>query len=469
MKGNEPNYSSPYGDLTSEDMSAEPRQQHSTFAYHDGDNKDIAASDANYEESRGLIKPINNHDTESDLAMAVIDILSCCDGSVNQNQAKLLKDMEHRYQEKGNLVKNIDDEEGQRKNFPYVPFKVTSLIRKLLPVSTKPKGKLLRGFDEDSSNKNSSKYYNTNRYAARSSSGMTGQLPVRGETRSATQKDSSHSVRKKLCLITAAVLLLVTAVLVVLVLRSVRGSTGVEDTGSFNSAPMTSDCVQVSQQPYPHVFSQCACRGSITEISDAAQEKYQMLLNSFGAEYLHSNETMASCSARNQALVWLAEDEESALNSALIQRHALVLFFIKLNGLHWTLVPGLQEWLTPDHECTWHGIVCSNDKEVTSVELWNLNLEGSIPKEIMSLTALKTLSLPENKIKGHLPTDAFVMLPKLSDLTLFMNSITGSIDYRILDRMTSLRTFNLDSNNLTGTLATNIGKLLALEELKVRF
>jgi hypothetical protein len=466
MKSSDPTYNSPYGDLNNEDLSAEPRPHHSTYAYDDGVNKDIAATDANNDESSGLIKPIRGHDNESDLAMAVIDILSCCDGNTNKNQAKLLKDMESRYQEEGNLISNIEVE-----GCPNQPFKVKSFMRNLLPVSTKPKAHLLREFDGNTSNKNTNY---KGRYAARSSSGMTVQLPVKSKKSSVAKNNlpRSVSVWKKWSLVAGAVLLVAIAVVVLLVLRFARGPTAFDESMTSSSSiitPFTSDCVEVSKQSHPHVFSQCACQGSITEISDAAERKYHMLLDAFGAEYLHSNETMASCSSRNQALVWLAQDEESALNSALIQRHALVLFFIKLNGLHWTLAAGKQEWLTPDHECTWHGIACNSNKEVTAIELWNLNLEGSIPKEIMSLTAMQTLSLPENRIKGHLPTDAFVMLPKLTDLTLFMNSISGSIDDRILDRMTTLRTFNIDSNNLTGTIPTEVGKLLALEELKVSF
>ena len=127
-----------------------------------------------------------------------------------------------------------------------------------------------------------------------------------------------------------------------------------------------------------------------------------------------------------------------------------------------------QKWLSPGHECTWFGIICDENKEVTGIELWNLGLKGSIPKEIMSLTGLERLSLPENQIHGALPVDAFAMMPKLTDLTLFMNSISGQINPKIFDLVTRLMTFNLDSNALTGPIPSEIGKLKVLEELKVR-
>lgn len=229
----------------------------------------------------------------------------------------------------------------------------------------------------------------------------------------------------------------------------------------------TKDCSLVSEQDHPNVMSQCACEGTISIISEKAKKKYHTFLEAFGAEYLQETESMNSCSARNQALVWLAEDDGSVLSDVLIQRHSIVLFFIKLGGLEWTLEDGLQRWMTSDHECTWFGIACNEDKEVTAIDLWELNLKGPLPKELMSLTSLQRLALPENNISGHLPVDAFVMMSKLTDLSLFMNSISGPIDGRIFNSLKELETLNIDSNDLTGPIPSEIGKLSNLKELKV--
>lgn len=137
-----------------------------------------------------------------------------------------------------------------------------------------------------------------------------------------------------------------------------------------------------------------------------------------------------------------------------------------MGGISWTLEEH-QKWLTSWHECTWFGIVCNDNKEVTGIELWNLGLEGPIPKEIMSLTNLERLSMPENNIQGELPVDAFFGMKKLTDLTLFMNSISGGIDSRIFESATRLVTLNLDSNSLTGSVPTEVGKLDNLVQLKL--
>ena len=123
--------------------------------------------------------------------------------------------------------------------------------------------------------------------------------------------------------------------------------------------------------------------------------------------------------------------------------------------------------MTSDHECTWFGIACNDNKEVTAIDLWDINLSGPLPKELMSLTSLERLALPENSISGHLPVDAFVMMPLLKDLTLFMNSISGPIDGRIFNSVKMLESLNIDSNDLTGSIPSEIGNLSGLKEVKV--
>lgn len=432
MSCNNNELNSPYGDLQ------EPRPQHSTFSYDDRSNT------IGDEESRGLIKSPHTSpakpESESELAMAVVDILSCCDGRMNINQAKMLRDMESRFQENGNLISGEEERE--------LFSDEESILKKLSPM------KWLRGFS-----------YSQDKYVTRSSQFISEQLPAK-KSSSLYGKDRQ---KKNACLVASIGIVLIIAIVISITSLLANGNTPIRPpTIQMDTlvSPYSSDCNVVAQQEHPNPLSQCECGGSIYMMSDQARKKYNTLLYAFGAEYLHANETMGSCSSRNQALVWLAEDEGSTLSEVLIQRHTLVLFFIKLNGLFWTF-EGHQKWMTSRHECTWFGITCNENKEVTGIELWNLNLEGSIPKEIMSLTHLERLSLPENKIRGHLPVDAFVMMPKLTDLTLFMNSISGPIDPRVLVSVPRLKTLNLDSNSLTGPLPTEVGKLVDLQQLKV--
>lgn len=354
--------------------------------------------------------------------------------------------MENRYQEKGSL---ITGEEGELEKFHDEESVVTN------------KPSPMKWFRRPE---------NKNKYVTRSSRFIV-ELPVIEEKQSFTRK-AREAWKYVYCL---SMIILVILFIVIMWLLTLTGwDLSAGHGSSFGGAkpldgsisPFTTDCDMASNQRHPSPLTQCACGGTIHLVSDHAKEKYDTLLYAFGAEYLHEGETMSSCSARNQALVWLAEDPGSTLSEVLIQRHVLVLFFIKLHGIDWTLEDH-QKWLTPSHECTWFGVVCDADKEVTAIELWNSGLKGSIPKEIMSLTMLERLSLPENNISGHLPADAFEMMSKLKDLTLFMNSLSGAIDARMFDTITRLETLNLDSNALTGYIPSQIGQLSQLTQLKL--
>ena len=428
MVNSDTDYSgSPYGDLQ------EAKAQHAAFAYNSG-HDDVGVK----ESTARLINNKSNEtpDKESGLAMAVVDILSCCDP--DSAEGKVLQAMGTRIHEKGNFA----DEE-KRDLFSDEYQKRPSSVAKFSP------SKLLESMK---SNKSSG-----STYSVRSSSSFAGP----GEKRN---KKSGCSYGVAAVFFILAVIVFSSAVIIAISASSRNNSLAV---GSEAAHPMK-DCTLVSEQDHPNVLSQCACHGSITVISEKAKDKYNNFLEAFGAEYLQPRETIDSCSARNQALVWLAEDDGSTLSDVLIQRHALVLFFVKLKGLEWTLEEEHQKWLTSDHECTWFGVACNEDKEVTAIDLWDLNLNGPLPKELMSLTSLERLALPENKITGQLPVDAFVMMSKLTDLSLFMNSISGSIDGQIFDSVTQLRTLNLDSNDLSGPIPTEVGKLSNLLELKVR-
>ena len=386
-------------------------------------------------------KSDDHSESDSELALAVDDILSCCDP--NSAQAKLIRDMGRSMIERTN---HLGDDEEKQEFFSDEYPKQPSLLGKFSP------SKII----ESMKGGGSSSMSRSNTYPVRSSSSFAG--PVKKQNNSSTCR---YGVLCAVLILAVAALCAVIAVIV--------------STDSRHSAPAVhselshpiKDCSLVGDQDHPNVLSQCACSGSISIISEKAKEKYHTFLDAFGAEYLQQRESMDSCSARNQALVWLAEDKGSVLSDVLIQRHSLVLFFIKLNGLEWTLEDGHQKWMTSDHECTWFGVACNEDKEVTAIDLWDVNLDGPLPKELMSLTSLERLALPENKITGHLPVDAFVMMSKLTDLSLFMNSISGPIDGRIFDSVKKLKTLNIDSNDLTGSIPAEIGQLTGLQELKV--
>ena len=423
------------GDSSLREGIADSKQRTSTAVYGDDEESNVGL----IEKSRRSEGQDNDED-ESDLEKAVVDILSCCTGNLNTNQAKILQDMQGRINEKGNLLDDIGDisdqfdDECSNKQFIKSKLSPRQWIRNLQP---KVEGPI-----------------------------STDQPFIRALPEKEKKKRPSILL---ICAVGAIMLILLTLLVVIAMKKknSKKGTGNIQYVHSKDGvgAP-TADCHLVTTQKHPSPLSQCECDGKITKIFPETNKKYDQLKEAFGENYLKANETMDSCSARNQALVWLAEDGASLHSELLVQRHSLALFYIKMHGLYWELEER-QKWMTPDHECTWFGVACNDNMEVVAVELWNVNLDGSIPKELMSLTSLERLSLPENKIHGHLPDEMFRFMNKLTDLTLFMNSLSGNISPGIFEYVANLKLLNLDSNDLTGEIPTEVGLLSKLESLKV--
>ena len=155
--------------------------------------------------------------------------------------------------------------------------------------------------------------------------------------------------------------------------------------------------------------------------------------------------------------------------------------------------------------CQWEGIVCgplSNDNplaagvsdyqppchSVTSIDLTDKNLSGTLPSELSRMKHLQRLNLNNNKLHGTIPTTygnfenlQFLDLgenkltgliphqlenlaPTLQELWLEKNAFEGPLDYALM-RLTNCRFMDLSENKLTGTIPPEIGQLTSLESL----
>lgn len=71
------------------------------------------------------------------------------------------------------------------------------------------------------------------------------------------------------------------------------------------------------------------------------------------------------------------------------QREILLALYNATNGDAWT---NKTDWLGDEGtECSWYGVQCDGDENVTQLSLDQNNLEGSIPVEIGGLSALQLL------------------------------------------------------------------------------
>jgi Leucine-rich repeat (LRR) protein len=142
--------------------------------------------------------------------------------------------------------------------------------------------------------------------------------------------------------------------------------------------------------------------------------------------------------------------------------------------------------------CTWYGIYCNDQGDITRIELDRNNLSGSIPINFWKLTKLSAVNFRSNLLTDvsldGLFTDNFENDPRapiellilsenqlssisgighltetLQYLNLNKNHIDQALPMDVFD-LTNLRTLYIAYNQLTGTLSTLIGKLTKLTE-----
>jgi Leucine-rich repeat (LRR) protein len=140
------------------------------------------------------------------------------------------------------------------------------------------------------------------------------------------------------------------------------------------------------------------------------------------------------------------------------QCDTLVALYDNTAGDNWTTNDG---WLKNNSPCTWHGIICNGDGNVTNISLYSNQLSGTLP-ELSALTKLKYLSLYGNQLTGSVPE--LTALTQLEVLTVGNNQLSGSLPD--LSALTQLKTLYLFENQLTGSIPA-LSALTQLERLRL--
>ena len=208
--------------------------------------------------------------------------------------------------------------------------------------------------------------------------------------------------------------------------------------------------------------------------------------------------------------IWGRTECSSTMTADVNDRSVLVSMYNALGGRSWK---SDDNWLSLDVDvCNWYGISCTSGL-VSSINLRNNGLSGTVPVELFSLTALRVLnlelnsisfsfqgigsatnlqvlnlaqtsmssstlgdidelaslnkllvlSIDSNNLAGSIPSVLFG-LTSLTELTVGHNGFVGVLDSRI-GQLKSLQRLHLDGNMLTGQFPTQIGNLVNLEEL----
>ncbi len=114
--------------------------------------------------------------------------------------------------------------------------------------------------------------------------------------------------------------------------------------------------------------------------------------------------------------------------------------------------------------CRWTYVTCVQGT-LTGLSLKSLNMKGSLPSSLYSLTTLTMLSMSSNSITGTI-SSVIGQLANLEVLDLSFNLLTGQLDSRV-GNLTKLTILDVSFNRLTSRIPSSISKLASLERLNL--
>ncbi|XP_057445097.1 receptor protein kinase TMK1-like [Lotus japonicus] len=99
------------------------------------------------------------------------------------------------------------------------------------------------------------------------------------------------------------------------------------------------------------------------------------------------------------------------------------------------------KWSDPD-VCNWNHVQCNSNKRVTAIQIGYLNLEGSLPKELVQLTELTRFECMQNGFTGPFP-----YMPKSLEILIIHDNNFSSIPFDFFSNMTNLQEVRIDYND----------------------
>ncbi|KAG7541140.1 Leucine-rich repeat [Arabidopsis thaliana x Arabidopsis arenosa] len=117
--------------------------------------------------------------------------------------------------------------------------------------------------------------------------------------------------------------------------------------------------------------------------------------------------------------------------------------------------------------CKWIGVSCDDTSTVVSVDLSSFMLVGPFPSILCNLPSLHFLSLYNNSINGSLSGDDFNTCRNLISLDLSENLLVGSIPKSLPFNLPNLKFLNISGNNLSDTIPASFGEFQKLESLNL--
>ena len=173
-------------------------------------------------------------------------------------------------------------------------------------------------------------------------------------------------------------------------------------------------------------------------------------------------------SPQQQAFQWLVSSRHPPSSAGgvpdippltrLQHRFALATLYFATGGASaWVINTG---WLDSNvHECDWHGWNCT----VHVLELSGNGMRGTLPREFC-LLPMNQLNLMSNQLTGSLPTE-LGQSSSLETLILGRNQFRSTIPTEWSQLSSSLKILALGGNDISGTIPTVLGQLTELRLL----
>ena len=146
-------------------------------------------------------------------------------------------------------------------------------------------------------------------------------------------------------------------------------------------------------------------------------------------------------SDEHKAVMWLAQTDPAQLDpdaeelDTIVQRYVITLLYYATDGENWK---SQASFLTSNNVCDWtnRGIQCDSLGLILEIEIDNVGLAGTLPREIGFLENLKVLILDNNMLTGAIPSE-IGLLTALQELDLSEFIFSSSFLLRCCPRTNS--------------------------------
>ncbi|BAB85306.1 putative receptor-like protein kinase [Oryza sativa Japonica Group] len=121
-----------------------------------------------------------------------------------------------------------------------------------------------------------------------------------------------------------------------------------------------------------------------------------------------------------------------------------------------------------DRPCSWPGVGCdARAGRVTSLSLPGASLSGRLPRALLRLDALASLSLPRNNLSGPVLPGLLAALPRLRSLDLSSNRLAAPVPAELFAQCRSIRALSLARNELSGYIPPAVTSCASLVSLNL--